>query len=91
MGPDDHRGGANADNPMTKEEAAMEAMAGNDDVTMAKMMMWAKNLLMVKMFAVAEVMRLDMASTKFWMQSASAKGCMEATGLAQVPSEVAPL
>jgi hypothetical protein len=90
MGPDDHRGGANADNPMTKEEAAMEAMAGNDDVTMAKMM-WAKNLLMVKMFAVAEVMRLDMASTKFWMQSASAKGCMEATGLAQVPSEVAPL
>jgi hypothetical protein len=28
------------------------------------MMMWAKNLLMVKMFAVAEVMRVDMTATK---------------------------
>jgi hypothetical protein len=64
MRPDDHRGRREADNPMTKEEAAMEAAAGNDNVMMSKMMSWAKNLVMVETFAVAEVMRVDMAATK---------------------------
>jgi len=45
---------------MTKEEAAMEAVVGSDNV----MMRWAKNLLMVETCAVAEVMRVDMAATK---------------------------
>jgi hypothetical protein len=63
MGPDDHRGRANVDNPMTKEEAAMEARAMNDEVMMAKMMMRPKNLL-VKMFTVAEGMTVDMTVTR---------------------------
>jgi hypothetical protein len=49
---------------MTKEEAAMEAVVGNDNVMMSKMMRWAKNLLMLEACAVAEVMRVDMAATK---------------------------
>jgi hypothetical protein len=55
----------NADNPMTKEGTAMVAMAGNDDATMAQRMMRAKNLLMVKMFAVvAEVTSVETAASK---------------------------
>ena len=64
MRPDAHGGRRDADNPMTKEEAAMEAVAGNDNLMMSKMMMWAKNLLMVETFAVAEMMRVDMAATE---------------------------
>ncbi|HZA57205.1 MAG TPA: hypothetical protein VE616_23380 [Candidatus Udaeobacter sp.] len=48
---------------MTKEEAAMEARAMNDEVMMAKMMMRPKNLL-VKMFTVAEGMTVDMTVTR---------------------------
>jgi hypothetical protein len=64
MRPDTHGGTRDADNPMTKKEAAAEAVAGNDNVMMSKMMMWAKNLLMVEIFPVAEVMRVEMAATK---------------------------
>jgi hypothetical protein len=64
MRPDAHGGRRDADNPMTKEEAATEAVAGNDNVMMSKMMMWAKNVLMVEIFAVAEVMRGEMAAIK---------------------------
>ena len=43
----------------------MVAMAGNDDATMAQRMMRAKNLLMVKMFAVvAEVTSVETAASK---------------------------
>jgi hypothetical protein len=63
MGPDDHRGRANVDNPMTKEEAAMESRAVNDDVMTAKMMMRPKNLL-AKMFTVGEGMTVDMTVTR---------------------------
>lgn len=42
----------------------MEPMVGNDEVTMAKTMMRAKKLLMMKMFVVAEVMRMEMTATK---------------------------
>jgi hypothetical protein len=36
-------------------------------------------------------MRLDMVSTKSWMQAVSAKGHMEGDGFAQAPSQVARL
>jgi hypothetical protein len=49
---------------MTEEEAAMEAMAANDYVTTAKVMMRGKNLLLVKMVAVAEAVRVDTMATK---------------------------
>jgi hypothetical protein len=64
MGPDNDRRRAKPDKPITKEEAAMEPMVGNDEVTMAKTMMRAKKLLMMKMFVVAEVMRMEMTATK---------------------------
>ena len=64
MGPNDDRRRANADNSMTEEEAAMEAMAANDYVTTAKVMMRGKNLLLVKMVAVAEAVRVDTMATK---------------------------
>lgn len=44
-----------------------------------------------RQFVVAEVMRMDMAGTKSRMQAVSAKGCMEAAGLAHAPSELARL
>jgi hypothetical protein len=56
--------GPNLTSRITKEEAAMEPMVGNDEVTMAKTMMRAKKLLMMKMFVVAEVMRMEMTATK---------------------------
>jgi hypothetical protein len=31
---------------------------------MSKMMMWGKNLLMMETFALAEMLRVDMAATK---------------------------
>jgi Ni/Co efflux regulator RcnB len=71
---------------MTKEEAAMEAVAGNDNLMMSKMMMWAKNLLMVETFAVAEMMRVDMAATEVETRAMSAK---RGAGSAEASSEMA--
>jgi hypothetical protein len=42
-------------------------------------------------FVMAEVMRVNMAGIKSWIQAVSAKGCMEAAGFAQAPGEVARL
>ena len=42
-------------------------------------------------FVVAEMMRLDMVSTKSSMQAVSAKGHMEGAEFAQAPSQVARL
>jgi hypothetical protein len=64
MGPDNHRRRASADNPRTKEEAAMEAAAGNDDLPMAKNTVRDKNVLVVKMLAIAEVMTVDTMATR---------------------------
>lgn len=62
VGPDDDGGRRNADNPMTKEEAAVEAVARYDP-TVAKTAMRGKNLLVVEMFALAEVMPVHAATT----------------------------
>jgi hypothetical protein len=64
-----------------------ESIAGNDDMTMAKMTMRDKKVRL--QFVVAEVMRVDMAGTKSWMQAVSAKGCLGVAGFVQAPSEVA--
>jgi hypothetical protein len=42
----------------------MEAAAGNDDLTMAKNTVRDKNVLVVKMFAIAEVVTVDMMATR---------------------------
>jgi hypothetical protein len=74
---------------MAKEKAMMKARAPRDNVITTQMLMRDKRFRM--QFMVAEVMRVDMAGTNSWMQAVSAKGCMEAAGFAQAPSEVARL
>jgi hypothetical protein len=74
---------------MAKEKALMKARAPKDNVMTTHMLMRTKKFR--RQFVVAEVMRLDMAGTKSWMQAVSAKGCMEAAGLAHAPSELARL
>jgi hypothetical protein len=87
MRPDDRRGKWDADDTMAKEKAMMKARAPKDNVMTTQMLMRNKKFRM--QFVVAEVMRVDMAGTKSWMQAVSAKGCMEAARLAQALSEVA--
>ena len=89
MRPDDRRGRWDADDTMTKEKAMMKARTLKDNVMTTQMLMRNKRFRM--QFVVAEVMRVDMAGTKSWMQAVSAKGCMEAAGLAHAPSELARL
>jgi hypothetical protein len=74
---------------MAKEKAMMKARAPKDNVMTTQMLMRNKKFSM--QFVVAEVMRVDMAGPKSWMQAVSAKGCMEAAGFAHATSQVAGL
>jgi hypothetical protein len=74
---------------MAKEKAMMKARAPKDNTLTTQMLMRTKKFR--RQFVVAEVMRMDMAGTKSWMQAVSAKGCMEAAGFAHASSELARL
>jgi hypothetical protein len=79
----------NTDDTMAKEKATMKARAPKDNVMTTQMLMRNKKFRM--QFVVAEVIRMDMAGTKSWMQAVSAKGRMEEAGFAHASSEVARL
>jgi hypothetical protein len=74
---------------MTKEKTTMKAMAPNDNVMMAEMVVWHKNLLMEEMFVVAEAMTVKMTATKFSMQAVATKRRMKTARLAEATSDVA--
>jgi hypothetical protein len=84
MRPDDRRGRWDADDTMAKEKAMMKARAPKDNMLTTHMLMRTKKFR--RQFVVAEVIRVDMACTKSWMQAVSTKRCMEAAELAHAPS-----
>jgi len=74
---------------MTKEKTTMKAMAPNDNVMMAEMVVGHKNLLMEEMFVVAEAMTVKVTATKFSMQAVATKRRMKTVRLAEAASDVA--
>ncbi|HEU4343030.1 MAG TPA: hypothetical protein VFU31_15865 [Candidatus Binatia bacterium] len=63
---------------MTKEKAAMEVVAGNENVMMAKMMMRYNDAFIVEMLVMPEVMRV--AATEVETHAMTAKRSMETAG-----------